>query len=157
MKKPNYEKLATWFLDAVRANGGTIVGGLSMIGLSLLCRKLGVPYQVLTDPAYARTRTSQPSYNHSEYAQTLYLMPTDAVEASIAAIYNSSVNLIYDSEKLAAAKEIMSVIAARKDDIPDTTVTYAISMLQALAKTMIYDSNKRTVTQFISKLGKGDF
>lgn len=157
MKKPNYEKLASWFLEAVRANGGTIVGGLSMIGLSLLCRKLGVPYQVLTDPAYGRPRSAQPSYDHSEYAQTLYLMPTDAVEASIAAIYNSALSLDFDSQKVAAAREIMSVITARKNDIPDTTVTYAISMLQALAKTMDFDSNKRTVTQFISKLGKGDF
>jgi len=155
MKKLNYEKLAAWFLEAFKANGGTIIGGLSMIGLSLLCRKLGVPYQVLTDPIYGRTTYSNRS--QSDPRQTLYLMPTDAVEASIAAIYNSALSLDFDSQKVAAAREIMSVITARKNDIPDTTVTYAISMLQALAKTMDFDSNKRTITQFISKLGKGDF
>lgn len=155
MKKVNYEKLAAWFLEAVRANGGTIVGGLSMIGLSLLCRKLGVPYQVLTDPVYGRTTYSNRSQGNPQ--QTLYLMPTDAVEASIAAIYNSALTMDFDSQKIAAAREIMSIIASKKNNVPDTTVTYAISVLQALSKTLDFNSNKRIMTQFISKLGKGEF
>lgn len=156
MKKLNYEKLAAWFLEAFKANGGTIIGGLSMIGLSLLCRKLGVPYQVLTDPVYGRTTYS--SRYQSDPRQTLYLMPTDAVEASIAAIYNSARTMDFDSQKIAAVREIMSIIASKKNEVPDdTTVTYAISMLQALAETMDFNSNKRIITQFISKLGKGEF
>ena len=150
-----FKKFGSWTGDMLRQNSGTIVGGISMIGLALLCRKLNIPYQVLTDPFGG---VKGPSYkdNTGRTASIVYI-PSDAVEASIAAIYDGALNSDWDSQRCAAAKEIFEILVAQKDNTSDATKTYAITILKQLSEEMDYDSGRRTVTQIISKIGRGQF
>lgn len=154
-KNINYQKIGGWFADMLRSNSGTIVGGLSMIGLALLCRKLNIPYTVITDPLHG---TSYVKPETPKAAPQLLYFPSDAVEASIQAIYdNALLNADFDSQRCAAGKEILSIIAARKDDISEATKTYAISYLRLIADEMDFDSGRKTIVSYISKIAKGEF
>lgn len=153
-KKPDWSKVGMWCADIFRNNSSTIVGGLSMIGLAMLCRKLNIPYTVLTEPYTGRSyvKPEAPKAN----AQILYF-PSDAVEASIQAIYDGALNADFDSQRCAAGKEILSIVSARKDDISEATKTYAISYLRLIADEMDFDSGRKTIMSYISKIAKGEF
>lgn len=156
-KKPDWSKVGMWCADIFRNNSSTIVGGMSMIGLALLCRKLNIPYTVLTEPftgSYGR-RTSYRQNSEPHQVSLMYL-PSDAIEASIAAIYDGALNQDFDSQRISSAKEIFNIIAARKDDISDATKTYAITVLRQIAEEMDFDSGRKAVIQLISKIGKGE-
>lgn len=153
-KNINYQKIGDWMTDMLRTNSGTIVGGLSMIGLAMLCRKLNIPYTVLTEPYTGKSyvKPEAPKTN----AQILYF-PSDAVEASIQAIYDGALNADFDSQRCAAGKEILSIVSARKNDISEATKTYAISYLRLIADEMDFDSGRKTIMSYISKIAKGEF
>lgn len=153
-KNINYQKIGDWMMDMLRSNSGTIVGGLSMIGLAMLCRKLNIPYTVLTEPYTGKSyvKPEVPKTN----AQILYF-PSDAVEASIQAIYDGALNADFDSQRCAAGREIMSIVSARKNDISEATKTYAISYLRLIADEMDFDSGRKTIMSYISKIAKGEF
>jgi hypothetical protein len=152
-KNINYQKIGDWMMDMLRTNSGTIVGGLSMIGLAMLCRKLNIPYTVLTEPYTGRSYVKPEAPKTS--AQILYF-PSDAVEASIQAIYDGAMNADFDSQRCAAGREIMSIISARKNDISEATKTYAISYLRLIADEMDFDSGRKTIMSYISKIAKGE-
>lgn len=153
-KKPDWNKVGMWCADIFRNNSSTIVGGMSMIGLALLCRKLNIPYTVITDPlrgtSYVKPETPKAP------SQILYF-PSDAVEASIQAIYDGALNADFDSQRCAAGKEILSIVSARKDDISEATKTYAISYLRLIADEMDFDSGRKTIMSYISKIAKNEF
>lgn len=152
-KNINYQKIGGWFADMLRSNSGTIVGGLSMIGLAMLCRKLNIPYTVLTEPytgkSYVKPEVPKP-------ATPILYFPSDAVEASIQAIYDDALNADFDSQRCAAGEEILSIVSARKDDISEATKTYAISYLRLIADEMDFDFGRKTVMSYISKIAKGE-
>lgn len=153
-KKPDWSKVGMWCADIFRNNSSTIVGGLSMIGLAMLCRKLNIPYTVLTEPytgkSYVKPEVPKP-------ATPILYFPSDAVEASIQAIYDGALNADFDSQRCAAGKEILSIITARKNDISEATKTYAISYLRLIADEMDFDSGRKTIMSYISKIAKGEF
>ena len=152
-KNINYQKIGDWMMDMLRTNSGTIVGGLSMIGLAMLCRKLNIPYTVLTEPYTGKSyvKPEAPKAN----VQILYF-PSDAIEASIQAIYDGALNADFDSQRCAAGKEILSIVSARKNDISEATKTYAISYLRLIADEMDFDSGRKTIMSYISKIAKGE-
>jgi hypothetical protein len=152
-KNINYQKIGDWMMDMLRSNSGTIVGGLSMIGLAMLCRKLNIPYTVLTEPYTGRSYVKPEAPNA---ATPILYFPSDAVEASIQAIYDGALNADFDSQRCASAREIMSIISARKDDISETTKTCAISYLRLIADEMDFDSGRKTIMSYISKIAKGE-
>ena len=125
-KKPDWNKVGMWCADIFRNNSGTIIGGMSMIGLALLCRKLNIPYTVLTDPLRGTTYVKPEAPKVSQ--QILYF-PSDATEAAIQAIYENALNADFDSQRIAAGREIMTIVEAHKDDISEATKTYAIRYL----------------------------
>ena len=155
-KKPDWSKVGLWCADMLRSNSGTIVGGLSMIGLALLCRKLNIPYSVLTDPFVGGTNRNTYYGNDSGKVSQLIYLPSDAIEASIAAIYDNAMHADFDSQRCSAAKEIYSILSARKNDISDTTKTYAITILRQICDHMDFDSGRKNVMAYISMIGKGE-
>ena len=153
-KKPDWSKVGMWCADIFRNNSSTIVGGLSMIGLAMLCRKLNIPYTVLTEPytgkSYVKPEVPTP-------ATPILYFPSDAVEASIQAIYDGVLNADFDSQRIAAGREIMAIVEAHKDDISEATKTYAISYLRLIADEMDFDSGRSNIMRQISKIAKNEF
>lgn len=154
MKKIDFKKIGLWGCEMLRNNSSTIVGGLSMIGLALLCRKLNIPYTVLTDGYSSRDTYSSRDLNTKPIP--LMYLPSDPIEASISAIYDSSERSDFDSQRVNAAKEIMAILAAH-EELPESTLTYAISTLRTIAGSMDFDSGRREITKIIAKIGKGEF
>lgn len=153
----NFEKFRDWTWNFVKSNSATIVGGLSMIGLALLCKKLDIPYQVLTDPYY---KVSTRSDRHDNYpAPAFYLMPNNPGEAAIASIIDAAVKYDYDYKKVEAARQVLSVVESKEenDECDTSLVTYAITALQRLTDSMDYDYQKENVLKIIASLGKGDY
>lgn len=153
-KNIDWAKVGYWTADMLKSNSGTIVGGLSMIGLAMLCRKLNIPYTVLTEPytgkSYVKPEVPKP-------ATPILYFPSDTVEASIQAIYDNALNADFDSQRCAAGREITSIVSARKDDISEATKTYAISYLRLIADEMDFDSGRKTIMSYISKIAKGEY
>lgn len=152
-KKVDWSRVGNWTADMLRSNSGTIVGGLSMIGLALLCRKLNIPYTVLTEPFTGRTYVKP---EVPKPATPILYFPSDAVEASIQAIYDGALEADFDSQRCAAGREILSIVSARKDDISEATKTYAISYLRLIADEMDFDSGRKTIMSYISKIAKNE-
>ncbi len=153
----NLKKFGDWTWNFVKSNSTTIIGGLSMIGLALLCKKLDIPYQVLTDPYYKfSTRSSK---NEPYAASTWYFMPNNPREAAIASIIDSAIKYDFDYKKVDAAKQVLSIVKSKKenDDCDASLVTYAITTLQRLTDSMDFDSYKKDVLNIIAKLGKGEY
>ena len=160
MKKINWlnalKKFGLWTGDVLRSNQATIVGGMTMIGFALLCRKLNIPYQVLTDPFVGGGKRNTYYGNDSGKVSQFIYLPSDAIEASIAAIYDGALNANFDTQRTAAAREIFNILVARKDDISDATKTYAITVLRQIVDEMDFDTGRRQVLTLISKIGKGE-
>ena len=153
-KKPDWSKVGMWCADMLRSNSGTIVGGLSMISLALLCRKLNIPYTVLTDPFTGGTHIKP---EPPKAPQQIVYFPSDATEAAIQAIYDNAMHADFDSQRIAAGREIMAIVEAHKDDISEGTKTYAISYLRLIADKMDFDSGRSNIMRQISKIAKGEF
>lgn len=155
--KINFAKIGESAMSLLKANAGPIVGGLSMIALGILCQKLDLPYNILTDP-YTVSRKTMYTPRVNQTAQSMImLVPNNATEASIAAIVNSAKNMDYDSQKVSAAKQVMSVLSSNKDNLTEASKTFAITMLQNLTSELDYDSNINAVNDLIMKVGKGEF
>lgn len=150
-----FRKFGNWTGDMLRQNSGMIVGGVTMISLALLCRKLNIPISVLTDPFVGGTKNTYYGNDSGKVSQLVYL-PSDAIEASIGAIYDSAMRADFDSQRCSAAKEIYSILSARKNDITDATKTYAITILRQICDHMDFDSGRKNVMAYISMIGKGE-
>ena len=154
MFKLNLQKIGDWAAEAFRANSGVVMKGLSLIGLALVCKAANIPYQVLTEPLDGGYKKSS---TQSDKNFLMYLMPDDPIEASFAAIYNSTTDYSFDSDRISAAKNIMDILAKRRGELTDSNVSYAINVLQQISKDMNFDSSKRTVSRMITNIGKGEY
>lgn len=153
LKNIDWQKIGKNVGGLIRDNAGTLVSGSMMVALALICRKLDIPYQVLTDPYHVPIKT----YPEKQASTSIYLIPNNPVEASIAAVANSAKDMDFDSTKERAAEKIMSILGANKDNLNDSTKNYAISMLQSISDTLDFDSTKSRILNLIVKIGKDDF
>lgn len=150
--KVDFKKFGNNALNVLKANSGTFVSGGIMICLALLCKKFDIPYQVLTDPF-----TGNYKIGGSKENAKLLLIPNNSIEASMAAIYDGLDNDDWDSTKDAAARQIMSILSSRKNDLDESTKTYAIGMLRGISEKCTWNSTKDTINRMIAKIGKDDF
>ncbi len=141
-----------WIMDSVKANGRLIIGGLGMITLGVICKKLNIPYQVLTNPVYTQ------KHDASDPSQIVYIS-NDPIVTSIGAIYISAKDMVFDSSKYDAAKEIVSILSANKKlgKLSDYATSYAITVLQAIGNEMTFSSSKNDINKLISEIAKGEF
>lgn len=152
-----FTRFGTWLVDGVKSNGGLLVGGASMITLALICKKLNIPYQVLTDP-YSTDSWREKSHYTSRHEASLdiYLVPNNPVEAAMNSIYSNALTCTFDSDRYNAAKEIYAILVAHKEDATDATKTYCITLLQNLGKKMTFDSDRSKIIRLVSQIGKGE-
>lgn len=156
-KKINWDNIGNNFMSAVSQNSGLLISGFLMIGLSLLCKKLNIPYQVLTDPigisSYNRGITIRST--QSDDTTKIYLMPNNAVEASMAAIYENLKSDDWDSTKKEAASNIMDILNANVGNLSESTKTYAINILRGISNKATWTSTKNEINQYITEIGMG--
>lgn len=155
--KINWQRIGSWTMDMLRGNAGTIVGGVSMIGLALLCKKLDIPYQVLTDPFggdYTSSAKSRPSANFVE--SSLILMPNNAAEASIAAICDNAKTMRDDYYKNKAVGQIVDILESA-DEVDDNVRTYAIMCIRSIAAVTNDGYYRTKMIEVISNIGKGEY
>lgn len=158
MKKIKFPKidiarLGEGALNLLKENSGTIAGGLTMIGMALLCKKLNLPYQVLTDPysfeSYGVTRSNGQTTK-------LVLIPNNSLEASMSALYEGISADDWESTKEDAANKIFSILSANRDDLQDSTKTYAINLIRGINEKSRWNSTKEHNNRLIARIGKGD-
>ena len=153
-KKIDFKKIGEGAVSLLKANAGTLVGGITMIALGLACKKFDIPYQVLTEPfggGYFGSKTS------SGPNTKLVLIPNNSIEASMAAIYEGLDADDWDSTKETAARQIMSILTSRKSELQESTKTYAINLLRGIAEKSSWNSTKDHMNGMIAKIGKGEF
>ena len=151
--KVDFKKFGNNALNVLKANSGTFVSGGIMICLALLCKKFDIPYQVLTDPFGGNYKIG----GSNKEAAKLLLIPNNSIEASMAAIYDGLDKDDWESTKNTAAKQIMSILSSRKNDLDESTKTYAIGMLRGISEKCTWNSTKDTINSMIAKIGKDDF
>lgn len=149
----DFMKLGEGAWNLVKGNSGTLVGGLCMIGMALLCKRLEIPYQVLTDPFTVDAKSKK----YSDSGTKLFLVPNNAIEASMAAIYDGVQSDDWESTKQAAAEQIMAILSANKESLSENSKTYAINLIRGLAGKSRWSSTKDSMNRLIAKIGKGEF
>ena len=125
-----------------------------MIGMALLCRHLDVPYQILSDP-FCSVRFEDRA---SKRDASIMLVPNNPIEASIAAICNNVTSNTTPYYVNKAACEVVDILKSHSD-LEDSTLTYAICMLQGLADKInpSYDTYYRSkIMEKISYIAKGE-
>lgn len=125
---------------------GTIIGSVCITGISAVCRKLDLP-------------TAFNPYDFEPMKPRLMLVPTNAVEASMVAIYESLSRGDWDSTKENSARQIYSILKESYDkdsQIQDSTKTFAISLLRDISSMASWNSTKERINDYIVKIGKGD-
>ena len=135
-------------------NSGTIIGGGIMLGMALLCKRLDVPYQVLTDPFDFGTAAKTPTKGK------FILLPNNATEAAMSAIYDTLDSDDWDTTKEDAANKIYKILVEAKknsDGVSENTKTYAINLLRGIVEKIYWSSTKERVNQLIVKIGTDSF
>ena len=148
--KVNVARICMGILNTIKENSGAVAGGLTMLGIAAMCKKLNLPYQVFTEP-----------FNFNGYsvrAPKLLLVPNNAIEASMFAIYEGVSDNDFDSRKQTAADQIYSVLvtANKNEELSENTKTYAINLLRGIIEKSFWSSTKDHITHLITKIGKGD-
>lgn len=151
--KVDFKKIGNNALNIFKENSGTFISGGIMICLALLCKKFDIPYQVLTDPIGGGFT----SRGDSKEQTRLLLIPNNSIEASMGAIYDGLNKDDWDSTKEAAAKQIMSILASRKNDLDESTKTYTIGLLRGISEKCTWDSTRSSINRMIANIGKGVF
>ncbi len=154
-KKIDFRKIGDGALALLKTNAGTLIGGATMIGLGLLCKKFDIPYQVLTEPFGGGYVGSSRTYVQPQ--TKLVLMPNNSIEASMAAIYEGLNADDWESTKESAARQIMSILVSRKGELQESTKTYAVNLLRGISEKSNWNSTKNHMNEMIAKIGKGDF
>lgn len=144
----NWSKVGNWFGDVLKTNSGRIVGALAMIGLGLLCKKLDVPVEVLSDP-FSTINRPKPKTTNSVAVSMLY-MPKTSKENAIATIAKNVDSGSLDCHKLDAVKKIYSLA----EDASESEKNYAISAIGLIMGKMSLASNKGLAEDYITQLGK---
>lgn len=159
--KINFSKIGNGIANILWTNSGILIGGATMIGLALLCKKLDIPYQVLTDPFYVTTGTTKTGKTQKTYPiLTEVQWPRDSTEEAIEAITAGALEATFDSERQRAADDIYDILSATYSNtgmVNEHLKSYAISQLRKISSGMTFDSGKRAVTGVISKIVKEDF
>lgn len=157
MKKIDFRKLGDWTLELLRNNSSSIFGGLSMIGLALLCKKLNLPYAVLTDTPCVEDRCFSNHGRDVQGSNSVVLLTNDPVELSIESVYEAASTYSFDSQKVKAARDIIGILSANKDKNTNPGIySFAIATLKKLSQTMLFDSSKKEVLDLITKIGRGE-
>lgn len=154
-KKIDWTGFATWVNDSVRSNGGRIIGGLTMIGFALLCKKLNVPFSVLTDPYGTMNNVSTPT-QVSVMDTSIMLVPNNTVEASIAAICDSAKGMRDNYYKNQAVQQILEILRKQKE-LDESTKTYAVMCIRAIAATTNDNYYKNQMTRAVQSIAEGRY
>jgi hypothetical protein len=163
MKKNNinWNKIGENIFNIFKSNSSLLFSGFTMIGLSLLCKKLNIPYQILTDPFTGINSTNNFTIRRgSDYISdmdTIYLMPNNAVEASMATIYKSLKPNDWESVKSDAASNIMDILSANSGNLSESTKIYAINILRGISDKANWNSTKNEINQYITEIGMGNY
>ena len=152
MRKINIGAIGSFVTDMIRSNSRTIVGGLSMIVLGVLCKKLDIPYDILIDPF-------EPSYtprksNSRNSVNIPFVMPNNSVEASISAICDSACATHDAYYKNQAVNKIIDILKS-KNEIDETTKTYAIWCIKSIISTTNDAYYINCMNNRIVDIGKG--
>lgn len=117
----------------------TVVTSAVLVGL---CKALNVPVEVNS------ASNNGGVYNPGVGTKTI--LPRNAHEKAIAAIYNNARDMWSDGTKLDAANKIYSI--ASQADVDDGTKMYAMQGLEWLAGKMWSDGSKAKVMNLITNL-----
>lgn len=142
--------------DILSAGMPLIVSGGATIGLALLCKKLNIPYDVLTDP-YGLRVESKASGNQSSYPSTIMLLPNNPIEAGIAAVTSTISTSSSEYYIAQAADQIKDILSSNQSSISASTMTYAITMLRTLADKCRSSYYRNEIIEIIADISKGDF
>lgn len=151
-----WERFGKVTSEMLKENAGLILSGLSSIGLALLCRKLDIPFDSLNDTIHY-DRPPRRNQNRTIRPSSSYIIPRNATESAISAIYTSASNTYTDSAKKDFANDIFSILKDNSESLDETTKIYAISVIQKIATSCYSDTYRRDITKIISKIGKGEF
>lgn len=122
----NIKNVGKYILNLLESNADKLVGGVAMIGLGLLCKKLGVSSDVLTRSGYASY-----SDNITQFPTYSLMMANNPFEASLNAIATTGLKQTDEWYKLQNAKKIYNLL--KDSSLSQEDKTYGINMLSALA------------------------
>lgn len=142
--------------DILSAGMPLIVSGGATIGLALICKKLNIPYDVLTDP-YGLRVESKPSYSKGSTQPSIMMVPNNPVEAGIAAVASTISTSTSEYYIHQAAEQIKDIMGSQQDYITGSTRTYAITMLKTLADKCRSTYYRNEIIEIIADISKGDF
>ena len=142
--------------DILSAGMPLIVSGGATIGLALICKKLNIPYDVLTDP-YGLRAESRSSGGKSSYPSSIMLVPNNPVEAGIAAVASSIGTSSSEYYIAQAADQIKDILSSNQESISASTMTYTITMLKTLADKCKSTFYRNEIIEIIADISKGDF
>lgn len=146
----DYRKLGEMTMNFFRSSSGTVVSGLIMIGLGMLCKKLDIPYEVLTEPNYF-SNTSRVVDNKS----SIVFIPNNSVEASIAAICDNAKNMSNDFYKNESVSQIIEILE-EQPDVTENDKSYAIWCIRSIMSSTRGSFYRNEMNRAILKIGKGD-
>ena len=150
--KIDWTRIGQSTVSIIQRNSGIIVGGLSMIGLALLCKKLNLPYDVLTDPFGNGTVSIRPrTVDARPMTSNIMFLPSNSVEASIAALCDNAKSMSSSFYKCNAVSDIYNLLFS-VDDLDDSTKTYAIMAIRSIADTTSSSYYKSCMMDTISKI-----
>lgn len=154
--KIDFAKVGKGILSVLQSNGGTIVGGCTMIGLALLCKKLNLPYEVLLDSNQYNPRQTYSNCGATE-SNNLVLIPSNMIESSISAILSSAKNTSSTYTKETAIKKIVSILEANKENLDERTLQYAIVALRSIGKSTYSTYVNDLVMNAITNIAKKEY
>lgn len=155
MKKLNWSKIGAGLYETLQNVAPPLLGGAGMICLSLICKKLNVPYQVLLDPSYSspqRVVRSNPMT-----LPTMMAMTDNSTEMAIYAIYDGIKSQSSDYYKANAADQIFNLLGDSELPITEQTKKYAILCLNNISRSMRNGYYQNCVTDLVAKIAKGDY
>ena len=155
-KKVNWEQVGAWFNSAIQSNSGKIIGGFTMIGFAILCKKLNIPFSVLSDP-YGSMASYQPPVQPTTTIidPAVIMVPNNALEASIGAICDNGKNTVDAYYKWQACNQIMEILRAQKGTVEESTKTYAIMCIRSIAASTSDAYYKNQMMRKIQNIAKG--
>lgn len=150
MSKINFARIGEGALNLFKQNGATIVGGLIMIGLGLLCKKLDLPVETVSNPydSFFSVEPKKPDVR-------LVLIPNNTVESSVSAIANAAIKSASSYSKGEASRKIMDVLRSNKTELSDATKRFAITSLRYIADSTSSNYTKEEIFNKIAEIGKG--
>lgn len=154
-RKIDWNGIGIWISDSIRSNGGKIVGGITMIGFALLCKKLNLPFSVLTDP-YDSMNNMSVSAQIPIVDTSIMLVPNNTVEASIVAICDNAKTMRDNYYKNQAANQILEILRKQKT-LDDSTKTYAVMCIRAIAATCNDNYYKNQMLRAIQSIAEGRY